>query len=335
MLPFLSPALVRTSGPDTEHRLASALLRSGGLPLRGVCRHSQPAQALGEVLGALSGGVSGAVGLSLCCQSAADGDAQVLTVQYRAGLSFSVRRSQRTFDQCRPGVLGGLLSELRRAASTLAPVFTPEDALRDNPYGPVYGETEDLMDEAASVLRTQYAHLNEQDLMEKLGALQVRDAAKLMARHGRRTYLDESRLGFTLGAVFLQGRALDEAVSTLPAELKRAAARAREAVRHLQALGVLAPAWDDALDLDEYSDLRAPPFFVSQDASRSDPLAEHLEDLLQDQMNAGYEPWPVKALSITKQTSYRLVARQLTVCARALRLVRSGLRALGAQEVTP
>lgn len=337
MLPQLTPPAfvqlvlgtgARTAGQDQD-RLSTELIRSGLL-----CSHvraTRPAAAVAEVMARLSTGMSDRVTLTLAEMDAEGDEPRLLMVRYRHCWGVSLKASVRRYDRAQPGVLGGLLSELRAAAARLAPMYTPEDALRDNPFGSAFDEDCQTLETASSYLKAQYAHLGPEMQKARLATLGRRDAARLLARHGHRTYLDEHTLGYTLGTLFLSGSDLDAAIRRSPGDLQRAAQSVRLAVTRLNHLRAMGAPVDQDERLSDFMEGPEPAFLVTGGTNdRNDPLGEYFEEMIEQSSNAGFDSWPLCAVAVHSLTDIRRVVRQLRASAMSLAIVRRTLLDLGA-----
>ena len=238
-VPSLAPGvkLTRVPGVSVSRNVAWSLLKTGVFhitPTPGL----SPEDMLAEQLGRVSPATRGQ--MSLCLTDADEDSAALLSVRYRTPMVYSLHRSLKRFDRWCPGILGGLLNRVRLAARLTAPLFTPVDALRESSRP--FDRHEDTQDEAAYFLRTGlYAHLSKEEIDSRVEKLSLRDAARLMARDGRTTPLDDHKLGWTLGQIQLTSQDLALEVQDLPADLRAAVHQSERCVEQLRLLACRMP----------------------------------------------------------------------------------------------
>jgi hypothetical protein len=333
-LPEHGPGVTLTSSPGFDNStVARQLLRTGvfDVPLA-----ASPLDALRDALAIISPATQGSLWLAIT-EADEDGPA-LLSVRCRKATRYSLHTSLKRYDRLRPGILGGLLNALRMAARLTAPMFTPYDALQEadvltGPFDPRY----DTLDEAESRLRYgQYKALPEPERNRRLNALSPRDAARLMAKDGRQTYLEDHKLGWTLGKPLLSGEELEQELTALPADLKVGVERLNRCLRQLAGLSVGMPPDLDDPRFEEFGSVTA-AFVVTgghPDRLAKDALCEYHDDTMHQRAHIldEQDSWPLWSVPVESHADYRKVSRALVRTARAQGLVHAGLLALGAQK---
>jgi hypothetical protein len=332
-LPEHGPGVTLTSSPGFDNStVARQLLRTGvfDVPLA-----ASPLDALRDALAIISPATQGSLWLGT---TEADEDGPtVLSVRCRNAAMYSLHRSLKRYDRIRPGLLGGLLNRLRVAATRTAPMFTPYDAIRDADYSTPFDPRHDTLEEAESHLsQGQYKHLPEPERNRRIETLSLRDAARLLARDGRQTYLEDHKLGWTLGTPMLSGEELEEEILVLPADLKVGVDCLQRCLRRLAGLSVQMPADLDDPRFEEFGSVGV-TFVVTgghPDRLAKDALCEYYGDIMSQRahMLDEQDSWPLWSVPVESHADYRKVSRALVRTARAQRLVHTGLLALGAQK---
>ena len=274
-LPLLN-ARYRSAGtaPHKEDQLSAALLSTGVFPLRASA--GPPRAALNAACASLSRGASGDARLS--AEPWEQGGQALLSLRYRQVTMYSFTAARPALDKVRRGLLGRLLSDLRRAAAPHAPIFTPETVLDDQ--ADRHGDQETLLYEA---LAPRLRGMTDAQITAALRNVSPRDAAKIIARQGYTTYLQAHEAGATLGLrrLFTRAGSLDAEVAALPPALvaqARAVQGLTAALQQLPEPGPVPPgAYDDQGD--RWGPLIHPAFLViaSTDAQH-DPVSEALNE---------------------------------------------------------
>lgn len=331
-LPHLNgaPALIPSHGELETGMISRSLLRSGAFPIRPPARSNTPPRQLQDACDRLSGGLAGQNRLSLEPTSLQAQSA--LLVRVRTVLIVSLAGSRRQFDRHAPGLLGRLLSDLRRAAQPWAPVFTPQTVLEDQRSADFEAQDELLYELFPRAFNT----LTPGELALKLATFPKRDGARLLARHGYRTYLQHHEVGATLGLshLFVPPADVPACIARLPAPLAHQAVRVRTLTARIQALRT--PTELDVTQLDDDEDcwghLIHPAFLVinSLDAT-NDPVAESLNEMWQQACEYG-DTWPLQKLPWNTPAERQAAARSVARVCTALRLTDQALRAVGGVE---
>jgi hypothetical protein len=332
-LPQHGPGVVLTSSPGFDSStVARQLLRTGvfDVPLA-----ASPLDALRDALATISPATQGSLWLGTT-EADEDGPA-LLSARYRKSSRYSLHTSLKRYDRVRPGILGGLLNALRMAARLTAPMFTPYDALQEADFLGPFDLRHDTLDEAESHLRYgQYKHLPEPERNQRLNTLSPRDAARLLARDGRQTYLEDHKLGWTLGKPLLSGEELKQELTALPADLKVSVNRLNACVRNLARLNAIVPPFLDDPRFGEFGAVTV-AFVVTgghPDRLAKDALCEYHDDTMHQRAHIldEQDSWPLWSVPIESHADYRKVSQALARTARAQGLVHAGLLALGAQK---
>jgi hypothetical protein len=331
--PEAAPGVTLTSSPGFDNaKIARQLLRTGMFT---VSPASSPLDALRNALATVSPDAKDS--LWLAATEAEDGEPALLSVRCRESTVYSLHASLKRYDRIRPGILGGLLNRLRTAAGRTAPMFTPRDAIQDTHVCAPFDPREDTLDEAQDLLRHgQYKDLPEPEKHQRMKALSLRDAAKLMAKEGRLTYLDDHKFGWTLGTDMMSSMELADEIDKLPADLHAGVECLNRCVKELAFLTMRMPADLNDPRFEDFGDISA-AFLVTgghPDRLAKDPLCEYFSDITYQRANILDEPdsWPLWSIPIESQNDYRRVSQALIRTARAQQLVHTGLAALGAQK---
>jgi hypothetical protein len=332
-LPTTMPGVILTSSPGFDSStIARQLLRTG---VFNVSAAHSPLEALREALASVSPDTRGSLWLTVTDEDE-DGPA-LLSVRCRKTSVYSLHASLRRYDRIRPGLLGGLLNQLRCAARATAPMFTPYDALRDASMSTPFDPREDTVEETRYRLRHgQCKALPEPEWNRRMETLTSRDAAKLMAKDGRQTYLEDHKLGWTLGTPILSTGEVNEEIGALPADLKVNANRLDSCTRQLAALNFKMPPDLSDPRFEEFGSVNMVFLATGGHPNRlgKDALSEYFDDLMQQKVHMLDEAdsWPLWSIPIESQNSYRAASQALLRTARAQQLVHTGLMALGAQK---
>ena len=331
-IPAPGPGVTLTSSPVFDRfNTARQLLRTG------VFNVSHAASPLGALQNALTVDSDMQGGLWLAAVDADEDGPALLSVRYRKAARFSLHASLKRYDRIRPGLLGGLLNRLRVAAIRTAPMFTPYDALQEADAVTPFDPRHDTLDEAESHLRYgQYKSLPAPELNRRIEALSARDAAKLVARDGRQTYLEDHKLGWTLGHPMLSPEELEEETAALPADLKAGVDYLNRCLKQLADLAVRMPADHDDSRFEEFGGVTVAFVVTGGHPNRlaKDALIEFFDDTTHQRAHIldEVDSWPLWSVPIESQKDYRRVSQSLIRTARAQQLVHTALLALGAEK---
>ncbi|WP_407542983.1 hypothetical protein Q0M94_25245 (plasmid) [Deinococcus radiomollis] len=315
-----------------DAEIARQLLRTG---VFNVSPSSSPLDALRKALATVSPDTQGT--LWLTATEAEQEEPALLSVRCRKSSVYSLHTSLKRYDRIRPGILGGLLNNLRCAARATAPMFTPYDAIVDAFVCAPFDPREDTFDEAADLLRRrEYKSLSEPEKDRRMKALSNRDAAKVMAMEGHRTYLDDHKFGWTLGKDMLSSQELADEIDGLPADLYAGVECLNRCVKELEFLTTRMPADLDDPRFENFGGVDV-AFFVTgghPDRLAKDALSEYFDEIVHQRAHILDEEdsWPLWSIPIQSQKDYRRVSQALIRTARAQQLVHTGLMVLGAQK---
>ena len=333
--PRTAPGVTLTSAPGVSDAqvIARKLIRTGAFDV--PCTANSPIEALRDAL--VPTGADTDAGLWVGVIDADEDGPALLSVRYRKAAWYSLHTSLKRYDRIRPGLLGGLLNRLRVTARRTAPMFTPYDVLQDAYMNMPFDQRQDTLEEAGYHLRNgQYKHLPASEVNGRLSALSCRDAARMMARDGKQTYLDDHTLGWTLGTPMLSNEELKQEVSKLPADLHARVVRLNHCLERLAVLAARMPENLDDPRFEEFGNTTS-AFVVTgghPDRLAKDALSELFDDIVQQRVHMLDEAdsWPLWSVPATSQADYHRASRALIHTARAQRLVHEGLLALGAQK---
>ncbi len=333
--PSTAPGVTFRSAPGLSdvQVIARKLIRTGAFDL--PCTASSPLDALRDALVPVGPDTDESLWVGVI-DADEDGPA-LLNARYRKAARYSLHASLKRYDRVRPGLLGGLLNRLRVAARRTSPMFTPYDVLHEAHMNVPFDQREDTLQEAEYHLRNgQYKQLPKPEIDSRLSALSFRDAARMMGRDGRQTYLDDHRLGWTLGTPILSNEELKREVEELPADLHAGAVRLNRCLTHLTVLAARIPEALDDARFEEFGNVTV-AFVVTgghPDRLEKDALSELYDDIVQQRAHMLDEPdsWPLWSVPAGSQADYQRASRALIRTARAQRLVHEALLALGAQK---